>query len=267
MKDCVVPMIHVPDVRATVEWYQSIGFSTVNTYGNDARGLSFAILSFGETKVMFNQGGQASTRLRREVDLYIYTNNTDDIYKRLKDRVEVVEGPHDTFYGMRELIIRDLNRFWLTFGEPSPFRSLMSGVRDSNIELVRATLENTDFKPETLTAALAAAASGEINPMVIELLKKAGASPPAPVDDEKLRSYVGRYRSEQGFEINVTFRDGTLFAQGGDDQLMSLFALDSVTFRPTEWDDYGTLTFKVEGAKVVGCLIRHMSVEMELKRA
>jgi hypothetical protein len=26
--------------------------------------------------------------------------------------VEIVEGPHDTFYGMR-----DCNRFWITFGQ------------------------------------------------------------------------------------------------------------------------------------------------------
>jgi len=37
----------------------------------------------------------------------------------LKGRVDVVEGPHDTFYGMRELIIRDLNRFWITVGRPA----------------------------------------------------------------------------------------------------------------------------------------------------
>ena len=42
----VVPMIHVPDVRATVDWYESIGFKVINTYGNDGEGLSFAILSF-----------------------------------------------------------------------------------------------------------------------------------------------------------------------------------------------------------------------------
>ena len=52
MNERVVPMIHVPDVSATVEWYQSIGFSIVNTYGNDSGGLSFAIVSFGETWVM-----------------------------------------------------------------------------------------------------------------------------------------------------------------------------------------------------------------------
>ena len=118
MSKNVVPMIHVPDVRAAVEWYQSIGFQTINTYDNGTPdGLSFAMLSFGDGQVMFNQCGETSDKWRREVDLYVYTDNVDELYERLKDRVDVVEAPHDTFYGMRELIIRDLNRFWITFGQ------------------------------------------------------------------------------------------------------------------------------------------------------
>lgn len=113
----MVPMIHVPDVQATVNWYQEIGFTVQDTYGHDGEGLSFAILSFGSSEVMFNEGGHPSTSNRREVDLYVYTDHVDDLYQRLKDRVEVVEEPHVTFYGMRELIIRDLNRFWITFGQ------------------------------------------------------------------------------------------------------------------------------------------------------
>src|SRR5712691_3152630 len=30
---------------------------------------------------------------------------------------QVVKGLHDTFYGTREFIIRDLNRFWMTFAQ------------------------------------------------------------------------------------------------------------------------------------------------------
>lgn len=118
----VVPMIHVPDVRATVAWYTAIGFKVIDTYGDGGEGLSFAILSFGTTEVMFNSGGQPGTRDRREVDLYVYTDNVDDLYRRLKDRVDVVERPHDTFYGMREFIFRDLNRFWLTFAQAAQVR-------------------------------------------------------------------------------------------------------------------------------------------------
>ncbi len=107
----VVPMIHVPDVRATVDWYKAIGFTVTDTYGDGGEGLSFAILSLGSSEVMFNSGGRASKHDRREVDLYVYSDNVDDLYRRLKDRVEIVKGLHDTFYGMREFIIRDFNRF------------------------------------------------------------------------------------------------------------------------------------------------------------
>jgi hypothetical protein len=118
----VVPMIHVPDVRGTVEWYKQIGFSVLDTYDDGGDGLSFAILSFGTGEVMFNAGGVASAKDRREVDLYLYCDGVDDLYARLRERVEVVEGLEDRFYGMREFIIRDLNRFWITFGQPIPPR-------------------------------------------------------------------------------------------------------------------------------------------------
>ena len=66
---------------------------------------------------MFNSGGQPSSAHRREVDLYVYCDDVDEVFQRLKNRVEVVEEPHDMFYGMREFIFRDLNRFWVTFGQ------------------------------------------------------------------------------------------------------------------------------------------------------
>jgi uncharacterized glyoxalase superfamily protein PhnB len=113
----VVPMIHVPDVRATVDWYKAIGFTVLDTYDDGGEGLSFAILSFGNTEVMFNSGGRPSAHRRREVDLYVYSDNVDELCHSLKDQVDVVEELHDTFYGMREFIIRDLNRFWITFGQ------------------------------------------------------------------------------------------------------------------------------------------------------
>jgi uncharacterized glyoxalase superfamily protein PhnB len=113
----VVPMIHVPNVRATVEWYKLLGFEVRDTYDDGGDGLSFAVMSFGDARVMFNSGGRPSDQRRREVDLYVYCDNVDALFESLKDRVEVLETPHDKFYGMREFIIRDLNRFWVTFGQ------------------------------------------------------------------------------------------------------------------------------------------------------
>jgi uncharacterized glyoxalase superfamily protein PhnB len=117
MSQTVVPMIHVPDVRATVEWYTSIGFTLVRQNDGDGE-INWAKLTFGNSEVMFDAGGKASTEHRREVDLYITTSNVDDLHHRLKDRVQVVVDLYDAFYGMREFTIRDFNRFWITFGQP-----------------------------------------------------------------------------------------------------------------------------------------------------
>jgi uncharacterized glyoxalase superfamily protein PhnB len=260
-------MIHVPDVRATVAWYQSIGFTVNDTYGDEGEGLSFAILSFGSSQVMFNAGGQPSTSHRREVDLYVYANDVDDLYARLRDRVDVQSTPHDTFYGMREFIIRDLNRFWITFGQPSVFEKLMTGVREGDADAVEAALKSGGLKPETLTAALATALlSDNQNSQIPELLKQAGAMVPADVNTETLQSYVGKYAGPPGIELNVTLKNDRLCAALGSQQPLTLLALNQTTFIPIAFDNYAVATFNVEAGRTTGCAVRHGDSTIQLKR-
>src|SRR5204863_3643629 len=89
-------------------------------YGEGGDGHSFGMMSFGTGEVMFSSGGTLSPRHRRDADLYVYTDDVDNLHDRIKGRVEVVEGPHNMFYGMREVIVRDLNGFWNTFGQQIP---------------------------------------------------------------------------------------------------------------------------------------------------
>ncbi len=86
--------------RATVDWYVSIRFKTVR-YNEEDGAMNWALLSLGNSEIMLNAGGKSSAAERREVDLYVHADDVDDLYRGLKDRVEVVEGLHDTFYGMR----------------------------------------------------------------------------------------------------------------------------------------------------------------------
>jgi uncharacterized glyoxalase superfamily protein PhnB len=116
----VIPMIHVPDVRAAVGWYESIGFSVVNTFEDEVDGMTFAALSYEDSQIFLNGGGRSSTEDRREVDLYVRTNDVDKLYERLKGHVEIRIGLQNTFYGAREFIVRDLNGFWVTFGQDLP---------------------------------------------------------------------------------------------------------------------------------------------------
>jgi len=260
-KKRAVPMIHVPDVLATVEWYQNIGFTVDNTYGNEADGLSFAILSFGDSQVMFNQGGRASTDKRREVDLYVYADDIDQLYEQLKDKVDVVEEPHDTFYGMRELILRDLNRFWITFAQLSVFVRLMGSVQENNIETVRSILANESLKPETLTSALAASNSAEME----SLLRNAGGNSPAKVDTDKLKSYAGSYRKDD-FQLKITFEDGLLFAAPGRTEPLRLVALSENTFTPMYLEDFGKISFNNQNGIINSCTLHEGLRAQELER-
>jgi len=79
----MAPMIHVPDVRATVEWYKSIGFHVRGTY-EDCDEMTWASVTYGDSEVMFNAGGRPSDAERREVDLYIRTADVDTLYQSLK---------------------------------------------------------------------------------------------------------------------------------------------------------------------------------------
>lgn len=111
------PMFHVPDVAATAAWYASIGFDIVRTVEDDGETV-WARLAWGAGQFMLNAGGKPSDAVRREADLYVEVDDVEGLRRALDGRVEIVEDLHDTYYGMREFIIRDPNRFWITFGQP-----------------------------------------------------------------------------------------------------------------------------------------------------
>ena len=250
MKKNCVPMIHVPDVGATVDWYAGIGFTVLETYGDHRGGLSFARLSFGAGEVAFSSGGSASTRERREVDLYVHTDDVDALYEQLRDRVDVVEGPHETFYGMREVIIRDLNRFWITFAELSPAELLMAAVATGEVDRVRELLERRRPGAERLSAALAAAAASPAATEITELLRSAGAVPPVLVDGAILDGYAGRYESQDDIGVTIVREGDYLRGLPDDSQPVRLLPIDQVRFKPIELSD-ASVTFEVVDGTIV----------------
>lgn len=268
MSKRVVPMIHVPDVRATVDWYKDIGFEVVETYGRDGPGLSFAVMSFGATQVMFNQGGRTSTERRREVDLYVYTEDVDGVYQQLKHRVDIVEGLHDTFYGMREFISRDLNRFWIIFGQPSVYGMLLGAIRAGKPDLVQAALSRKALKPQSLTNALVEAKeSATLNAYILDLLEQAGAVAPPEIDDQILEAHSGTYRSDAGMEVEIRLKDHRLFAVLSAEEQIRLLPINRTTFRPLIFDGV-TVRFDVEGAATRGFMLQdHESTTQFLRVA
>jgi ankyrin repeat protein len=125
-----VPMIHVPDVAKTLDWYASIGFTELERFGDDGA-TNFGLVSFGKVEIMFNLGRQGQER-EHDLSLWLYTDKIDDLYKVLRSQVaasvarvgssqveiEFEEDINEPFYGGRQFGIRDLNGYILYFMQP-----------------------------------------------------------------------------------------------------------------------------------------------------
>ena len=130
-----VPMISVPDIAATLDWYVSLGFKEIGRYEDDGV-VNFGMVSFGNAELMLSSGGKPGPH---DVSLWLYTEQVDRLYQLLKSRqleaaeaalagegdeqgerrwFEFVEDIYDPFYGGRQFSIRDLNGYTLIFLQP-----------------------------------------------------------------------------------------------------------------------------------------------------
>ena len=141
---------------------------------------------------------------------------------------------------------------------------LITGVRESNAELVTVALETGGASAQTLTAALALSSTEEKNAAITEMLKKAGATPPMQVDAAILQTYAGKYKGDPGPEISVTVKDGKIFAVLGRDSYQ-LMALDQTTFRPIAFAGV-TIVFNSEAGKVTSATMKQGPNTTQLKR-
>lgn len=126
------PMFFVPDMRATVRWYESVGFSVADAYEDEGE-LIFARLRFGDGEFTLSPGGNPGPR---DVRLWFFTHGVESLYRAFKDRqrrtaedpdsARAADGPeirfeeelYEPFYGGRQFSIRDINGLALIFWQP-----------------------------------------------------------------------------------------------------------------------------------------------------
>jgi hypothetical protein len=127
------PLFRVPDLGATVRWYESIGFAAEDRY-EDGGELTFARLCFGKGEFTLSPGGTVSPR---DVSLWFFTHRVQELYELLKERqlrvahaaltggssqeleVRFDEDLYEPFYGGRQFSIRDNNDLSLIFWQPT----------------------------------------------------------------------------------------------------------------------------------------------------
>lgn len=109
------PMFFVADMRATVRWYQAIGFTLEDQYEDDGE-LVFAHLTLGNGGFTLSPGGNPGPR---DVRLWFFTDRVAELYETLKTQaIPFEEDLYDPFYGGRQFSIRDPNGLNLIFWQP-----------------------------------------------------------------------------------------------------------------------------------------------------
>ncbi|HMD33841.1 MAG TPA: ankyrin repeat domain-containing protein [Vicinamibacterales bacterium] len=124
-----MPMIMVPDVAATLEWYTALGFTEIDRVGDDGV-VNWGLLGFGKARFMLTMNG---TKGEHDAHLWFYTQQVDDMFQLVKARqlaaaaarlggrpddhldIEVVDDIYDPPYGGREFTICDLNGYRVSF--------------------------------------------------------------------------------------------------------------------------------------------------------
>jgi ankyrin repeat protein/catechol 2,3-dioxygenase-like lactoylglutathione lyase family enzyme len=128
------PMLSVPDVAATVDWYRALGFELVGSHGEDGK-LSWACVRLGGADIMFVPSTDPWRSHASGISLWFRTDHIDDLYAHLKQRQlararavlagEITEVPdlrftldlYTAFYGQREFGIVDPNGVQLMFAQ------------------------------------------------------------------------------------------------------------------------------------------------------
>ncbi len=119
-----VPYFLVEDVFATAEFYRDVlGFTFDEFFGEPP---SFTIVTRDDVRIMFRQMRPARPSVARPnrsvmdetFDAYVYVTSVDALATELRGKkADIVEGPIDRIYNMRELLVRDCNGYMLAFGE------------------------------------------------------------------------------------------------------------------------------------------------------
>jgi catechol 2,3-dioxygenase-like lactoylglutathione lyase family enzyme len=120
----VAPYFLVDDVFATAEFYRDVLGFTFDEFFGDPPG--FTIVERDDVRIMLRQVRPPKSTVARPnrsvvdetFDAYIYVSNVDSLSTELRAKqADIVEGPINRIYGMRELLVRDCNGYVLAFGQ------------------------------------------------------------------------------------------------------------------------------------------------------
>ena len=122
--ETLTPNIFVTDIKATVAFYETLGFKISMSVPETGEHLVWVMMNNGSVNMMFqtydslaNELPEISRKDGGSLLLYINVKNIRAYFDQLQDKVTVLKGLETTFYGATEFSIKDNNGYVLTFAE------------------------------------------------------------------------------------------------------------------------------------------------------
>ncbi|WP_198665624.1 VOC family protein [Haloprofundus halophilus] len=113
----------VTDLDASTRWYEALGFDVVYSMPVMAhvryRKYADVMLVADEAKLGDRPPGVARRGTGVSIHVGVETESVDDVANRATEYgADVVEGPYETPWNTRELVVSDLDGYELVFSEP-----------------------------------------------------------------------------------------------------------------------------------------------------
>lgn len=107
----LIPMLPVKSIRASIEFYQKLGFS-VEKRNDDWR---WAMLCFDECRLMVDQSINVHHAASRLGVIYLYPENIVEYHRQMRANGLEIPDLETTFYGLTEFRLDDPdgNRLWV----------------------------------------------------------------------------------------------------------------------------------------------------------
>lgn len=115
----LAPMLETKNLKQTIEFYtQVLGFECRGVYPNEEE-MCWASLWNGDFEIAFSalNAHKNFNKPTLTGSIYLYTENVEELWQNLKERVEIVYPIEDMNYGMREFGIKDCNGYVLNIGQ------------------------------------------------------------------------------------------------------------------------------------------------------
>ncbi|MEM1408869.1 MAG: VOC family protein [Bacteroidota bacterium] len=122
----LTPNLMVENVNETINFYHAVlGFEKVSTVPDEGE-FVWASMRKDSVEIMFQEVGNLKNdipELENEspgggFTLFLKITGVTQLHEAIYEKADIVDGLRDTFYGMREFTVKDINGYYLTFAEP-----------------------------------------------------------------------------------------------------------------------------------------------------